>query len=112
VVDITLPAELVLPDEVKLAFYRIAQESLSNIGKHSRAARATVSVTDDADVVQITVQDDGQGFELDQARPESFGLNIMRERAEDIGAALAIESAPRAGTTISAIWHRFGTDAM
>ncbi|RPI33671.1 MAG: HAMP domain-containing protein [Chloroflexota bacterium] len=95
-----------LEGQVELAVYRMAQEALSNVARHSKARRAWLSVTTNSETAQIVIRDDGQGF----AVPESpaafapgghFGLLGLHERAEMIGATLQIQSRPDQGTQIS-----------
>ncbi len=96
-----------LPPEHELAIYRIVQEALNNVQRHAQARHAQVNVRF-ADVVAITVQDDGVGFALPD-RVDAltdrghFGLIGMRERAELIGARLVIHSSPGQGTTVALI---------
>ncbi len=92
------------PPDVKIAFYHIAQEALNNVAKHARASRTTVHLQCQNDHFSLTVSDDGSGFVLSEVTPEHLGLTIMRERAEDIGASLHIESSVDEGTTISVAW--------
>jgi signal transduction histidine kinase len=61
-------------------------------------------------VVRLSVRDDGHGFDEATVTPEHFGLAIMRERAEDAGVAVSVESEPGRGTTVSAEWRRDGGD--
>ena len=99
-----------LPVEVRIAYYRIAQEALNNIAKHSGATRATVGLTCE-DVLQLRIEDDGTGF--DPASPSSgrLGLGIMEERAQSIGARLKVEAKPGVGTAISVSWKPPGRGA-
>jgi signal transduction histidine kinase len=91
-----------LTREAEVAFYRIAQEALNNVAKHSHAARVDVMLEHRDGSVVLLVEDDGVGF--DPARSDlaaqGIGLLGMRERAGLIGAALEIESRPGEGTTI------------
>jgi signal transduction histidine kinase len=93
-----------IPPEVHVALYRIAQEALSNITKHAEASQVAVKLACDDAAVQLTVTDDGQGFDLDDVPAENMGLAIMRERADAIGAAMTISSRPGAGTSIVVAW--------
>jgi nitrate/nitrite-specific signal transduction histidine kinase len=95
------------PTEVGIALYRIAQEALNNVAKHSGATAATVSLSSLAEPrggLLLTIEDDGTGFDSAAAGLGQLGLGIMRERAEAIGATLTISSAPGQGTTVSATW--------
>jgi signal transduction histidine kinase len=93
-----------LPAEVKVALYRIAQEALNNVAKHAHASQVELLIQCDEEGVQLSVWDDGSGFDPSQVSPESLGLGIMWERAEGIGADLSINSHPGGGTEISVVW--------
>ena len=91
--DQTLPP---LAPETELAIYRIAQESLTNVARHSRAEHVAISLTSGPDSVVLRVVDDGRGFERGLPPEEHGGLRSMRERALLVGGALAIkQAAPR-----------------
>jgi signal transduction histidine kinase len=81
--------------------YRIASEALHNVVKHARADGATVTVIAQADVLRVTVRDDGAGFDPDAQHAGHLGLFTMAERAGAIGANLTITSAPGTGTTVT-----------
>lgn len=90
-----------LPLTTRAQLLRIIQESLTNIRKHAEARHAAVFVRYQQNTLEIRVTDDGRGFNLVQAEKEDcYGLRIMKERAEEAGAQLRIESAPANGTTI------------
>lgn len=93
-----------LPDEVKVAFYRIAQESLNNVAKHADATQATVSLVCGPEEFRLSISDNGTGFDSEDLPPDSLGLGIMRERAETIGATLTIDSQIGAGTEVQVKW--------
>ena len=93
-----------IPPDVKVAFYRIAQEALNNIAKHSGASRAQVSLHCRPEKVELSVIDNGHGFDTAQETPGSFGLGNMKERAAGIGALLTIRSKPGEGTEVSVTW--------
>jgi PAS domain S-box-containing protein len=80
--------------------YRIVQEALSNIRRHSRARRAAVSLTQAGDRLRLEVRDDGVGFDLDRVAENRFGLEGIRERARLLRGTAQIESAPGRGTRI------------
>ena len=92
-----------LPSDVRVAFYRIAQEALNNVAKHSGARRAGVVLLCDDGAVRLTITDDGNGFDT-KAPSGQLGLGIMRERADAVGAALDLRSAPGQGTTVAVTW--------
>lgn len=88
----------------ELQLLRILQEALSNVRKHSRADLARVRLAQQNGKIYAEVQDDGHGFDQEAVHREGFprfGLAIMRERAQSIGAELSIESAPGQGTRVS-----------
>jgi signal transduction histidine kinase len=92
--------------EAKIGLYRIAQEALNNIVKHSDASHVRCQLSAQNGVVEMTITDDGVGFDLSSVGATSLGLSIMRERASEIGAELCIESAPKAGTSIQVRYYR------
>ncbi len=94
-----------LSPDVQIALYRITQEALNNMIKHSRALTCAVEVNCDADGIKISVQDNGRGFDVATASSTSFGLSIMHERAEAIGAEFQIDSSPGHGTHICVTWR-------
>jgi PAS domain S-box-containing protein len=92
-----------LTREAEGAFFRIVQEALSNSLKHARAGRIEVNLVHDPVAIELTVRDDGCGFDpgqVEREHPESLGLISMRERAELIGAVFAVHSEPGRGTRI------------
>jgi ligand-binding sensor domain-containing protein/signal transduction histidine kinase len=96
-----------LPETVRLALFRIAQEALSNAARHGRARTVEVVFTVDAEEAVLEVRDDGRGFSvpprpLDDARAGRFGLLGMTERAEALGGRLVVTSSPGRGTTVTA----------
>jgi len=108
--DIALEAQTYAPHsrDYEEALYRVVQEALNNVIKHSRAARVTVSLAQAGGEVTLRVVDDGQGFDLAAlnswpANPDGGGLGLvgMRERVERLGGKLVIEAAPGAGTTVA-----------
>jgi signal transduction histidine kinase len=128
-VQLVVRGTAVLPSDVHVTLYRIAQEALNNVAKHARARQVEVSLTSstgalhpppiarqqtlagDSDPallgqkVELEIRDDGRGFDLADNRPDQLGLGIMRERAQGIGAELTVESKPGMGTKIRAVWE-------
>jgi signal transduction histidine kinase len=91
----------ILTPEVRLSFYRIAQEALHNVVRHAGADEAVVRLETTDDVVRLTIRDNGAGFDPEEAiRPTSLGLLSMQERAESIGATLTVVSRPGGGTAV------------
>ena len=95
-----LPDEPPIPVGTKQDIYRIAQEALHNLVKHSRAKHASLRLRVDRDALTMEVADDGEGFDPSRSYPGHFGLPSMRERAESGGGELQIESRPGEGTTV------------
>lgn len=95
-----------LPVDVKIALYRIAQESLNNMAKHAQATQAIVNLHLEPGRVVLRITDDGKGFDSASTRPDSLGLGIMRERAKGIGARLEVESVVDHGTSVEVMWNR------
>lgn len=92
-----------LDPEAELAIYRVLQEALQNVHRHSGARRVRVSWGRAGGRWTLAVVDDGVGFDVVQAsrRTGSFGLLTMRERAEVIGASFDLRSSPGAGTSVT-----------
>ena len=93
-----------LPAEVRVAFYRVCQEGLSNIAKHSEASQVTIDLRYDPSAVELRLCDDGCGFDPEHISHGRSGLSIMRERAQSVGAVLSIASRPGQGTEIAIRW--------
>ncbi|BCJ39180.1 two-component sensor histidine kinase [Actinocatenispora thailandica] len=88
-----------LPAGTEVVVLRCAQESLTNVRRHARAATARLRLRYLADAVRLTVADDGVGF--DPAAAAGFGLHGMRERVAQVGGRLEIASTPGRGTTLT-----------
>lgn len=107
-VDLHVESKIDLEPEVKVSLYRIAQEALNNVAKHSGASEARVEVITTAGAngkqpkacVQLTITDNGAGFDTSISKPTHLGLDIMRERAAAIEAQLEIHSQLGKGTTV------------
>jgi signal transduction histidine kinase len=95
------PTDARAPGEVETASFRIVQEALSNVARHARARYVEVTLTTQDVALEVTVRDDGVGFNVERLR-SGLGLVGMGERAELAGGRLDIESAPAAGTTLRA----------
>lgn len=90
-----------LPADVEGQLLRIGQEAIANALAHARAAQLQVELRFTPEAVQLLIVDDGVGFEPAQRHAERYGLIGMRERAQQIGATLTIDSAAGRGTTIT-----------
>ena len=91
------------PLPTQVAIYRIIQESLTNIGKHSQADLLLVAITRHDDRVSFLIQDNGKGFDPAQPRRQSLGMGLaaMEERARMVGGVLSISSQEGVGTKVS-----------
>jgi len=98
-----------ITDALKTAIFRIVQESLNNVAKHSRADRVLLNLHDEGDRMELIIEDNGIGFEddnhsADDTGDKGFGLASMRERAELSGGTLSIHSSLNGGTRLKATW--------
>jgi two-component system nitrate/nitrite sensor histidine kinase NarX len=93
-----------LPAEVQVALYRVAQEALSNAAHHAQARHITVTLRTTPEDRELRIRDDGRGFDPAALRPGHFGLDMMRERADEVGATLGISSVPGTGTEVVVRW--------
>ena len=91
------------PDDVALCLYRVAQESLRNITRHSQAREATIAFDCLGNAVRMRITDDGVGFDPSANGQRGLGLASMRERVEMLGGQFDIRSAPAAGTVAEAV---------
>jgi signal transduction histidine kinase len=94
-----------VPTDVKIALYRVAQEALNNVAKHSGANQAVIVLNCDDKKVALTIKDDGHGFDVQALANKSLGMGIIRERSKEINAELTIESLAGFGTSITVVWH-------
>jgi signal transduction histidine kinase len=97
--NIVLKEHNLKPDEL-LAIFRIIQEALTNIARHSEAKSVNISVLIDGRGFEISIQDDGKGFDVSTGLEHHYGIINMKERARLIGAELRIESSPGSGTRV------------
>ncbi|MEO8609983.1 MAG: PAS domain S-box protein [Chloroflexota bacterium] len=95
--------DITLPPAVHVALYRIAQESINNILKHSEATEFSVHLHMDAAHAQLRIRDNGKGFDL-TALNDGLGLENIRERAQAINAALDLQSQSGQGTEVFVSW--------
>ncbi len=94
-----------LAPELETAVYRLVQEALTNVVKHAGANRVTIEIVAADGHVDVTIADDGAGFDTAAPR-EGFGITGMRERVGLVDGTLAISSSPGEGTTIRATLRR------
>jgi two-component system sensor kinase len=99
------PEEVKMDPHIEIALYRIAQEALANVARHAHASLVSLHLSHVDGAVQLTIEDDGAGFDLEEARRYSesgyrLGLIGMRERSELLGGWCAVDSDIGKGTTI------------
>jgi signal transduction histidine kinase len=97
-----------LPSDLLIAAFRIVQEAVSNAVRHAKAHRIEIRARYRPDQIELQVNDDGEGFDPDGAATRQeprFGLGLvgMRQRAQDAGGSVSIQSKPGAGTTVTAV---------
>lgn len=101
--QLDLPADIDLDRDQSAMLYRVARESLANVAKHSHATNVRVSLTNDPGGAEISVADDGIGFDQAQGSAEGHsGLRILRDTFNAAGGTLEVRTAPGAGTTVKA----------
>ena len=93
-----------LEPHVEQSVYRVAQEVLENCVRHASAKIIRVALVDSAEKLELSIKDDGQGFDQSHAAPSGhYGIAGMKERASVIGGTLQVESSPRGGTTVQLV---------
>ncbi|HEX5942294.1 MAG TPA: GAF domain-containing sensor histidine kinase, partial [Anaerolineales bacterium] len=105
---VTMTGQGVLPAEVQVAIYRICQEALNNVAKHARASSVEIDLQHEGSSIGLSIRDNGQGFDPEQTASGHYGLSMMHERAEEIGAILSITSRPGHGTELTIRWTEAG----
>ncbi len=103
--DLSLPPER-LPTELETVVFRITQEALTNVARHSGCKNASVTVTHDADSLIVEISDRGCGFDLTPvlARRDAVGLAGLRERVSLASGKLELTSRPGQGTRLNAVF--------
>jgi signal transduction histidine kinase len=104
-VTLEVEGDRILPPDVQVALYRMAQEALNNVAKHAREGKVAVALRNGSGVTRLEVRDEGHGFDPVAAAHTGLGLGTMRERAESIGAVLSIDSQVGQGTRVMVEWE-------
>ena len=104
-IGLTLSGEGQPPRELHTAIYRVTQEALNNVVRHSGAKHVAVQLVTEPTRVRLMVQDDGCGFEPGPLPASHVGLRSMRERAAEVGAKLRLVTAPNEGTLVMLDWR-------
>lgn len=98
--------EYILPAEVQITFYRVCQEALINVAKHANASQVEINLIQEGTVIELCIRDNGQGFDLKPAVSGHYGIGMMRERAEAVGALFSVKSQSGHGTELSIRWEK------
>ena len=93
--------EMLIPDSIKISIYRILQESLTNVGRHSQAKNVHIRLQNAGNQLILKIEDNGVGFDESKRKKKTLGLIGARERAESQGGTYRIESMPGQGTTVT-----------
>ncbi|MDY6838936.1 MAG: PAS domain S-box protein [Thermodesulfobacteriota bacterium] len=98
-----------VPEPLKIVIFRVLQEALNNTSKYAHADLVTISLNETGGCTELTIQDNGQGFEVapvffGKGPKAGIGLTSMKERTQLSGGTFAVESAPGTGTLIRASW--------
>ncbi len=101
---ISVTGEGSLPADVQVTIYRICQEAVTNIGKHADATNVSIGLVYEGRGIDLHIVDDGCGFDPSVIAAGHYGLNMMRERAQGIGARLTVTSVPGEGSEIRIQW--------
>ncbi|MGH9719163.1 MAG: GAF domain-containing sensor histidine kinase [Bryobacteraceae bacterium] len=103
-----------LPREAEIITYRLVQECFNNIAKHSSASTVNIHLSSSDTYLELRVEDDGVGFEVEAAmqKRNSYGLSGMRERVTLLGGRMTIHSLPNQGTSISVVLPIRGRGAL
>ena len=103
-VEVRVQGERALPDEARIALYRITQEALNNVTKHAEASEVVVELDLGPERVVLDIKDNGRGFDTETVPRLGFGVRNMADRAKEIGAAFSLQSHPGQGTQIQVVW--------
>lgn len=104
--QLTLPKHVItMPENVEQTFYRIFQECLNNIEKHSQTQHVAISLTETNEMFALNLTDNGIGFNMENAI-NGFGIQGMKERADLIRATLDINSSSEIGTSVTLVWRK------
>jgi PAS domain S-box-containing protein len=96
------------PESIKILVYRVMQEALNNIAKHSSADKVDLTLKQDSACIILVIQDNGKGFDMDSLssdeESQGLGLRSMSEKTQIFGGSLHIETKPGEGTLVQASW--------
>ena len=101
-----------LPADVQVAIYRICQEALNNVAKHAAASMVEIDLKHEEAAIVLSIRDNGRGFDPEQTISGHYGLSMMLERAEAVGAQLSITSQPSHSTELTIRWTKSPLDEV
>jgi signal transduction histidine kinase len=104
--QVTAEPNIVLPAKVQVAMYRVCQEALNNIAKHAAPSLVNISLKQRGATTELSIRDDGRGFDPQQTSSGHYGLSMMRERAAAAGAEFFINSQRGHGTELIIRWSK------
>jgi signal transduction histidine kinase len=103
-IKLDVDSSIQIPADVKVGLYRIAQEALNNIVKHAGASEVTLALRGQDNGLELSIADNGRGFDPCCISSEHLGLKIMSERSREIGVCLTVDSQVGSGTKVLAQW--------
>jgi two-component system nitrate/nitrite sensor histidine kinase NarX len=103
--DVQVTGQGTLPSDIQVASYLISREALYNIAKHAEAGKVELILRHEENGFELKIRDNGRGFDPGKAASGHFGLAMMRERAEAVGAQLTIDSQAGQGTELTISWN-------
>jgi signal transduction histidine kinase len=103
-IDLIINGDYKYPPKIELGYFRIAQEALNNIIKHSHAAKASIVLETFQEKLYMDISDNGRGFDDKKITSTNLGLSIMKERAKLMGASISINNLQGKGTSITVIY--------
>ena len=104
-VVVNTAGDINLPAGVQIAFYRVCQEALNNIAKHAYASRVDIDLQQAGSEMRLRICDNGKGFDQKQIVSGHYGLQMMQERSDAVGAQLTVISQPGQGTELTLSWE-------
>lgn len=104
-VVVNVSGNIDIPSRVQIVFYRVCQEALTNIAKHAKASRVDIDLQQDGTELTLRVRDDGKGFDQNQKTSGHYGVQMMQERTDAVGAQLTVMSQPGQGTELYVRWE-------
>lgn len=103
-VALNVTGEFFLPAEAQITFYRVCQEALNNVAKHAKASQVEIDLKQEEAAIEMRIRDNGLGFNPKKTLSGHYGLGMMRERAEAVGALLTVTSQPGRGSDLTIRW--------